>query len=234
MDANAFIIIYIAYLHCSGGFPYYYFKWEIAFYNSVHDISYAIRHSLTTRNPIWGWVIYRCSYKDEKLWTNVLSEWNQAVDRSRAEQILPSMDMKIVEDPSLERASKEAICERHYAWAGSVGGTAGIANCRNLWPPPRYQFAVYVDEGSLKSVKNHPGPPRRKGKRAYANLLHVTNHMNKGSPGASWPGRPMVKEQWWMRVELDKLPVYAYGTLFDPANWYGYYKKPPQVWRYFD
>ncbi|KAF3482530.1 uncharacterized protein GIQ15_05289 [Arthroderma uncinatum] len=190
------------------------------------------------RAPSWGWVIYRCSYKDEKLWTNFLSEWDKAIHESifhfDEEKYLPSMDLKIVEDPSLEGASKESICERHYAWAKSVGcavdWTKEHSEENNYFPSPRHQFAVQVDEGALQSAWDHRGkPPGESVGKSYANLLFATKYMGKEAAGERSGDRPWVNNRWWMRLELYGLPVYAYHELTRSTRWYWVYQEPPQI-----
>ncbi|KAM5465352.1 hypothetical protein MauCBS54593_006598 [Microsporum audouinii] len=201
-------------------------------------MSYIIRPTLSAQNPIWGWVIYRCSYKNEKLWTNFLHEWNGAVQRSLSSpsyaETLKAMETKIVEDTSPEGASKEAICHRHFSWSQSLGQKLQD-EYNDLYLAPRYKFAVHVDEGALQSAKDHPGPHNAHRGYSYANILHTTYFMDKeyALERFLWqkPVGNQTEKPYWMKCELETLPVFAYSDLIKTNRWYTDYVAPPRLWR---
>lgn len=61
----------------------------------------------------WGFIIYRCTYKDDAQWARfmeLLNEWTQKnLESDKALDLMDSLDWNVQDDPKLDGASQEEI-----------------------------------------------------------------------------------------------------------------------------
>ena len=116
----------------------------------------------------WGLTIFRCTYKDDEAWSQLMKLIREHVYESTeyygAPDLMESLNLKVFEDPSvLEGASTTLVRKKFLEWRSGpaveqeIVGTDGYpllipnGSGRTHGTKPRYQFFVQVDEESLYS-----------------------------------------------------------------------------------
>jgi hypothetical protein len=125
--------------------------------------------------PKWGFIVYRCTYRDDDAWHRFITEWRSmasAVVRrcyKDAESIMKSFDLKVIEDrATLEGASPKDVRARHIFWARSdplfVPFSNRTAKRIRAQDPiqTRYDFCVHVDAAALQSCLEYIALPEEK------------------------------------------------------------------------
>ncbi len=122
----------------------------------------------------WGFVIYRgCAYADEAAWQRFLMHMRQEVHNALAatprlggggggggvdtsgRQLAPYLEWTVVEDPSLEGASKDTVRRHFAAWAAARTpqrdgpGADGPFIESHV---PRFMYCVYIDQRCLRTL----------------------------------------------------------------------------------
>lgn len=69
----------------------------------------------------WGWVIYRCTYKDNQAWErfkqNIIETSRRGINESDAPELADRLELTFVEDRTLEDAPMEQLRARFKEWA---------------------------------------------------------------------------------------------------------------------
>jgi len=107
----------------------------------------------------FGFVIYRCTYRDDAAWTQLLS----LIKREAQEDIKElgpgrdwlgaHLEWTVVEDPTLDGATQEEVKMRFDGWADGVMEEYGRASTDNVRGLPRFNFCVFVDKKCLASLE---------------------------------------------------------------------------------
>jgi len=130
------------------------------------DFSNTIGSMLVSGYHKWGYVIYRCTYGDDKAWNDFMTMMKYSANQSlewcgRAVRLGPYLRFTVLEDPSFDNATKDAIREHFRHWiqgrSAERDGT-GADGPRVLDRVPRYRHCVYVDKECLDSVRKSVFP----------------------------------------------------------------------------
>ncbi|KAH8762912.1 hypothetical protein F5882DRAFT_415343 [Hyaloscypha sp. PMI_1271] len=107
----------------------------------------------------FGFVIYRCTYRDDAAWTQLLS----LIKREAQEDIKElgpgrdwlgaHLEWTVVEDPTLDGATQEEVKMRFDGWADGVMEEYERASTDNVRGLPRFNFCVFVDKKCLASLE---------------------------------------------------------------------------------
>jgi hypothetical protein len=107
----------------------------------------------------FGFVIYRCTYRDDAAWTQLLS----LIKREAQEDIKrlgpgrdwlgAHLEWTVVEDPTLDGATQEEVKMQFDGWADGVVEEYGRASTDNVRGLPRFNFCVFVDKKCLASLE---------------------------------------------------------------------------------
>jgi hypothetical protein len=194
----------------------------------------------------WGFVIYRCTYKDDDGWLRfkeILHEYTRkSMQRSDAPEAADSLDWTFVEDQgALDRASRSQLRERFNQWAAHAfmieqPRAQAHTHPNPTFGVPRYNYFIQVDEEALQSVLT--APKRDLHGQAFVNFVD-----------SQW--EPMPREKYggeeenvfhpvdgctqenvgWMRVALRMINAEFYDAAAEFAGgvWYVYYKRPPEI-----
>jgi hypothetical protein len=117
-----------------------------------------IRFGLEQRyNRVWGFHVYRYTYKDEEKWSRFLKLWDEKTHKCLAHgnnlDLLESMDMRCHEDqPTLDSASIDQVRQEFKKWLTSEECKSESEGLKERNYGSRYIFCVYVDEDVLESM----------------------------------------------------------------------------------
>jgi hypothetical protein len=72
-------------------------------------------------HSIWGYVIYRCTYKDDEKWKSFMDllrkEIEGPMEGSESRGVLEKLELTVLEDTAWEDASTAAIREHFKQWS---------------------------------------------------------------------------------------------------------------------
>lgn len=111
---------------------------------------------------IWGFVLYRCTYKSDSDWEKFMHQYLQPVKTSLKKNngldILDRFRPTVFEDQPFDGASSFTIRDHFNKWVATASQQEqGIpAEVALATDPGRYQFCLMVDEESLQSVIDRP------------------------------------------------------------------------------
>ncbi|KAI9927169.1 hypothetical protein ASPWEDRAFT_33117 [Aspergillus wentii DTO 134E9] len=116
----------------------------------------------------WGWVIYRCTYADDKAWTRFKDIINKRSHEEIAEfdspELANTLEWTYVEDcDTLDGISIPQLRTRFQAWAADAIRTEnpraeGLGLVNHGYP--RYSYFIEIDEDALRRVVYEaPQPP---------------------------------------------------------------------------
>ena len=112
----------------------------------------------------WGFLVYRCTYRDDHAWSRFMAILNRSVQESLqydgTKELMDSLNHIVREDPSLlDGVSKELVRQRFREWVASPEADAErqMASAQpvlidGIGSTPRYSYCVHVDEDALRSV----------------------------------------------------------------------------------
>lgn len=194
----------------------------------------------------WGFVIYRCTYKDDDGWLRfkeILHGFTrESMQMSNAPEAADSLDWTFVEDQgTLDGASRSQLRQRFNQWAAHAIKTEqpraqAHAHPHPTFGVPRYNYFIQVDEEALHSVLTAPEPdlhgqafvnfvdsqwepmPREVYGDEEENVFHAIDGCTQENVG-------------WMRVALRMIDAEFYETAagFADGVWYVYYTRPPGI-----
>ncbi|KAK2059003.1 hypothetical protein LY76DRAFT_512970 [Colletotrichum caudatum] len=109
----------------------------------------------------WGFVIYRCTYDDDELWSRYLAQLKEfyhshLAENRRAELLEQYLDWVVIEDrPTLDNASRPDIRRRFNQWVLEQDVPklpVSLLTYRLPIQLPRFQYCIYVDKECLNTV----------------------------------------------------------------------------------
>lgn len=195
----------------------------------------------------WGFVIYRCTYGDDKSWERFIhianERFREAMDDYGTFELMQTLDWAIQVDPAqLDGSSKEMVRQRFRDWA-TAAAAAPAATARADDDQPggknsslssfarRFNYCVHIDAESLKSVvENAPQPPAPDLKPVgYLNLIKAdwTADIKDGEDGIE--GSTQNDDMGWMKVAVDGLAPRGYSLLGENDGWEMCYVPPPEI-----
>lgn len=204
----------------------------------------------------WGFVIYRgCAYSDEPAWQRFIAHMKQevqdalsaapklpggsgAIDAS-GRQLAPYLQWTLMQDPSLEGASHDAVRRHFAAWAAARTpqrdgpGADGPFIESHV---PRFMYCVYIDQRCLRTLAAFDDWLRidRNGPMQYlACILIDKNCPPEGEGDAGMTPVDGCERYYtgWMYAHVGSLPE-LYNTLghqrliSGPNN----YARPPRIY----
>ncbi|PGH05805.1 hypothetical protein GX51_02778 [Blastomyces parvus] len=209
--------------------------------SSISTPSHAesIRDSLRDfKHDKWGWVIYRCTYGDDKAW----AQFQQIVtERSRkrlAEPDVPaevanSVEWTFVSDPTtLDGASRDQLRARFSAWAAEAEKSEQprAGGKQPYWMrSQRYMYFIQVDEESLRSVVE--GDPDDIMDGSWVHIVRADDPDDPDFNGRAEAGEEddeEVEDESWMMIAADMIGPDFYDVLGGGSDsWYAFYSPPP-------
>ncbi|KAG4444278.1 hypothetical protein IFR05_000253 [Cadophora sp. M221] len=116
---------------------------------------HTIRGMKISSFPKFGFVIYRCTYNDDGLWTEFLSLIKQEA-KAHIRELGPGRDWlgmhlewTVIEDQTLDGSSQEEVKIRFDKWADEIVDESKSTGSNTVRWLPRFNFCVVVDEKCL-------------------------------------------------------------------------------------
>ncbi|KAK5993962.1 hypothetical protein PT974_07400 [Cladobotryum mycophilum] len=205
-----------------------------------------IRTMQETGFRTWGFVIYRGTYSDDALWQRYMDEMKEQIrnelDRyGREELLMQYLSFTVIEDPSLEGASKDDIRKRFADWVAEnnfdhpyLRGHPFPGLSRN--PIPRFTHCLYVDQKCLDTLPIYEAwrDTGRAGIDLFVTSVIIDLDCKAGGRGRG--GFPEVdgctkSYPGWMYMCVDCIPE-IYNTLSFEGLMDGYksYARPPLIY----
>jgi hypothetical protein len=202
----------------------------------------------------WGYVVYRCTYKDDAAWDafkrTIHEQTQEDFKDSDTPELAEYLEWTFVEDrATLDGASIPQLRERFNQWAAKavVAENPRAQQNQNHDRPTavsgRYSCFIHVDEAALQSMM--AGPERISyGEPTYVNFVDALwdpmgdqyhdGHCYDPDDELNEVLDPIdgcVEENvGWMRVEVGlAFSAYLYMGTGDSVHWYLYYRRPPGV-----
>ncbi|KAG8625401.1 hypothetical protein KVT40_007152 [Elsinoe batatas] len=204
------------------------------------DAEYA--REIVEDEGVWGFVVYRCSYKSDGEWLRFLQILNDNVresleaDDEEYLDLMDTLDWAVQETPELEGASKEEIRRRFRDWASEHADLSS----------PRSSFCIMVDQDCIDATLGAPAPPEYDSEhKAFVYIIDKNwrqRHYEDNVDGASGGGKDPADEGFdpldgcrmddvgWMKLAVSHVAPRAFSILDDPG-WEGAYRRPPKVVR---
>lgn len=193
-----------------------------------------IRYDMETFTQTkWGYVVYRCTYGDDKLWEELMQflkdNARRDLEESKAMDLWDSLDWKVVSDPhKLDGASTEQVAELHRLWVKS--DEARSEQTASDYNPltTRQIFCVHVDADALSSFANRNPQRLRAGLKdyGYVNLVYADWGTYPLDSGEEEDEDDALKTNY-MLVNLKFLIPETYGYINGTEKWHYNYVQPP-------
>lgn len=198
----------------------------------------------------WNFVVYRCSYGDEKLWADFKDIWTREVRRHIAESDAPELGQSLTwtffdDARTFTDVSKDEL-RRHFRDWASFAPAVEQPRAREPWCSiysPRYRFFIHVDHEAMQSVLDHPQPAIHL-EEGHVNLvdskwrLEVEDSENEEDYDSLDHTYPPIdgctsQEVGWMKMQYSRVAPETYNLLsFDDYAWYDIYVRPPEMLPY--
>lgn len=194
----------------------------------------------------WGFVIYRCTYRDNQAWDRfkdiVRRRTLEDMADSDAPEAADRLQWTFVDDEaSLDGASKDQLRARFRQWATeAITSENPRAEHHQIFGVPRYRYFIQVDEQSLRSVLLAPAlDPSGKG------YVHFVDSQWKQSSEDDDDDDDDESEEneeayeliegcaeedvGWMKIAAMMIDAsfYDISSGFAYGGWHVYYKRPP-------
>lgn len=186
----------------------------------------------------WGYVIYRCTYGDNKLWEEFMqflkTHAREKLEETGDADLLESLEWKVVSDPQkLDGASKVQVAELHRLWVEL--DEARAEQTAPFYKPitPRQIFCVHVDAESLSTFANRKqkyvnGKPLG-WDYGYVNLVFADWGTYPLDPGEQEDEDDVLKTNY-MRVGTEFLLPSIYAYINSTEIWQFTYVQPPKIY----
>ncbi|KAJ4382676.1 hypothetical protein N0V86_001898 [Didymella sp. IMI 355093] len=119
--------------------------------------------------PEWGFIIYRCDYRDDSAWARFIDRWSQLVNawliRKRQRELIETLKWTVREDhAAFDGATVEDVRKSFTAWTETEEAIAReqAATDLQILGAPRYYFCVHVDAKALDSCLRFDSLPEDK------------------------------------------------------------------------
>lgn len=196
----------------------------------------------------WGYVVYRCTYKDDAAWGHfkqtIYQQTRQDLRESDTPELAEHVEWTFVEDrealdgvpiPRLRErfnrwAAKAVVAENPRAQAGTEGRSTIVGG--------RYNCFVHVDEEALQSVLRGPERENEYGELAHVNFVDALwepygdSHFEGGyEPDILEPIDGCTEGNvGWMRMSVHLVfSAYIYVGAGDSTHWHLFYRRPPDI-----
>ncbi|KAJ5966438.1 hypothetical protein N7481_013152 [Penicillium waksmanii] len=202
----------------------------------------------------WGFPIYRCTYKSDADWAELLYRYQWHVSHSleyyNGLDMLDSYQTTVFEDKSFfEDASTATIREHFQKWSTNaiqeLGGSPGMIRAFNVGVV-RYRFCLFVNEESLQSVLRAPIDDCIN-KDAFVNMLYgwwkpesIEDFSQEGLEDVDKPEDLLedgyesvegctLKDVGWMKVALCDAGLEGYQKMGEGGEWERLYERPHEI-----
>ncbi|KAI6840176.1 hypothetical protein KC342_g3003 [Hortaea werneckii] len=196
----------------------------------------------------WGFVIYRCTYKDDRDWERFKATVHRRTQEDMADSDVPEvanfLEWTFVDDrESLEGASKDYLRARHKAWAAKAFRAENPRALYDTSDGPRYRYFIQVDEEALQSVLSAPECDMLG--EGYVYFVDSQREpMGEGEDEDEDedeceedretfdPIEGCAEENvGWMKLAAVMIDATWYDTSsgFAYGGWYAFYKRPPET-----
>jgi hypothetical protein len=199
----------------------------------------------------WGFVIYRCTYKDDQAWDRfkqIICESTRTIMQSSdAPEVANGLEWTFVEDrATLDGASRSQLRERFRQWAPQAIITEQPRDQARFNPNatfgvPRYHYFVQVDEQALESVLAAPEVDLQGA--GFVNFVDSRwkplgdRYYDDGDePDDDEVLDPIdgctEENVGWMRITAGTMAnteFYDAAADFAEGAWYAFYRRPPGV-----
>lgn len=202
----------------------------------------------TKRNLHWGFSIYRCSYKNESVWSRLLQrlreqiesdlECNQRMDLLSRHQLVINDDIE-----KFDGATSHDIRDHFNTWVTDqlpqiVTSPEVLADNNDRLGPqyflgPRYNFCLFVDDFCLDSFelfeKSPSGPIVKCLSKPWGNLTLQERNYKIHPEWHDGETDDELEMVGWIY-----LPIHSYVGWYDtleeqPSNWEAFYLRPPMM-----
>lgn len=194
-----------------------------------HNIADIIERQLQQDgHKVWGWVIYRCTYKSDKDWKDFMDRFHYFIrdilESHNGLDMLESLDCHVFEDQAFEGASPAIVREHFRQWTETAPEREqdGAPEMRSQ----RYNFCIHVDEEVLQSVISKTPLPED-GRAGYVNLVILKIW---GGIRAEFETDNTEVDRCWMRIDYSFMPVW-YDLFRRQGAWFTEYREPPTIGR---
>jgi hypothetical protein len=177
----------------------------------------------------WGFLIYRCTYEDDKAWQRFMETLKELVhcrlERDDGLDLEESLELTVRDNRAeLDGASVDQVRERFKAWVGE-DGKAEQQGADYFNRTPRYVYCIHIDAAALDSVGGMSLNPD------YSSLCYVN------IVDASWEFDPEEevdetddrRDIGYLRMDVHQLIPEAYSFFQEREGYYVVYRTPPQV-----
>jgi len=123
-------------------------------------------NSRLQNHPKWGFIIYRCDYRDDFIWARFIDQWSQWVNdwliRHGDRGLINNLAWTVREDrASLDGATIEDVRGLFTAWTKTEQAIAEQQRAvdSHVLGSPRYRFCAFVDAKALDECLRFDGLP---------------------------------------------------------------------------
>lgn len=184
-------------------------------------------------HKIWGWVIYRCTYENDREWDEFMKSLRFYIDETlrydNGLDMLESLDYHIFEDRARFNQAHPAVIRDHFEqWTATAPQQEQGVAARQIERSQRYNYCLHVDQGALRSMLDGPPPPEDNLGKGYVNLVCL--HVLGGMRPERTEGRD-ERDHCWMRISYQDLMVTWYSLFRNQGTWFTAYRVPPEIGR---
>ncbi|KAF2432536.1 hypothetical protein EJ08DRAFT_647982 [Tothia fuscella] len=188
-------------------------------------------------HPIWGFVIYRCTYADDSEWGEFMKRLKHETEGVFKDEQCNGMDIydrlrwTVFDEKSSFDGVDDSVVRQHFTnWMKSApqeeqNTTRGLSQ--------RYRFCVQVDQDALDSVVENDSDSNLKDGWVKLVWADYTDHLRELE--IKYPVKPRLippdplEIHPWMMVTYQYLLPGMYILLRDWSDWDREYRAPPQV-----
>lgn len=189
-------------------------------------------------HKIWGFVVYRASYKNDEDWDKVIDlikaharDW---LSYTGAPELYDNLDITVIQDQADEDATTSLVREKFQQWCIEAphreqGTTPGLAL--------RYRFCIYIDNECIESIKyNNSLPSLQKEldrNRGFVKLIN--KDWEPYEPESDEEDEEIalegcsLEDVGWMRVDYIEVLTLMLPYLRDEDSWNTEYRRPPRI-----
>ncbi|KAG9737538.1 hypothetical protein KCU77_g9558, partial [Aureobasidium melanogenum] len=178
-------------------------------------------------HKVWGWVIYRCTYKSDKDWQDFMHRFHYFIrdilESHNGLDMLESLDCHVFEDESFEGASPATVREHFRKWTETAPQREQDGN--SAMRSQRYNFCIHVDEEAVQSIISNPPPHEDIQRNGYVNLVILKMW---GGIRAEFQTDNTEVDRCYMRIDYSFMPVW-YDLFRRQGAWFTEYREPPTI-----